>query len=175
MRRTVLRAQNVSRMCFCCGLENPAGLHAQFLETDADEVVVAFTPQPAQQGYPGRLHGGLASALLDEAIGRAVSIAAPETWGVTVELAVRYRSPVPIGRPAFVVARIDRDRGRMFEGSGEIRLEDGTVAVSATGRYLRLPIARIAQGDIHAEWLPDPRPVPGYIDVPDGPTREPRA
>lgn len=175
MRVAVLRAQNVSRLCFCCGLQNPAGLHAQFLETETGEIVVDFTPQPTQQGYPGRLHGGLASALLDEAIGRAVSIADPDTWGVTVDLAVRYRSPVPVGRPVFVVARIDRDRGRVFEGSGEIVLEDGTIAVSATGRYLRLPIARIAEGDLHAEWLPDPRPVPSYVDVPDGSDSTPRA
>lgn len=167
MKHAIRHAQNVSTSCFCCGLENPAGLHAQFLETEADEVVVLFTPTREHQSYPGRLHGGVASALLDEAIGRAVSIHDPETWGVTIELRVTYRKPVPIDRPALLIARVDVDRRRVFEGSGEIVLEDGSVAVEATGRYLRLPIERIAEGDVHSEWFPDPRPAPAYVEVPD--------
>jgi acyl-coenzyme A thioesterase PaaI-like protein len=167
IRHAVRHAQNVSTSCFCCGLENPAGLHAQFLETEADEVVVLFTPTREHQSYPGRLHGGVASALLDEAIGRAVSIRDAEAWGVTVDLSVRCRKPVPIGRPAILVARIDVDRGRIFEGSGETVLENGDVAVNASGRYVRLPIGRIAEGDVHAEWFPDPRPAPAYVELPD--------
>ncbi|MBC7265606.1 MAG: PaaI family thioesterase [Coriobacteriia bacterium] len=175
MRRAVRNAQNVSKSCFCCGLENPAGLHAQFLETEADEVVVLFTPTREHQSYPGRLHGGVASALLDEAIGRAVSIRDPETWGVTIELSVRYRKPVPLDRPAILIARVDVDRGRIFEGSGEILLEDGSVAVEASGRYLRLPIERIAEGDLHAEWFADPRPAPLYVELPEPSTGGRRA
>lgn len=165
-RHVIRRAQHVSTSCFCCGLENPAGLHAQFLETEADEVVVLFTPTREHQSYPGRLHGGVASALLDEAVGRAISVHDIEAWGVTVELSVRYRKPVPVGRPAILIARIDVDRGRIFEGSGEIVLDDGSVAVEASGRYLRLPIDRIAASDAHAEWFPDPRPAPAYVELP---------
>ncbi|MCX8007907.1 MAG: hypothetical protein N3B11_07360 [Coriobacteriia bacterium] len=57
MRYAVTRAQKISRMCFCCSVENTGGLHAQFLETDGGEVVVLFTPTELHQGYPGRSHG----------------------------------------------------------------------------------------------------------------------
>lgn len=163
MAPSVRAAQNVSRMCMVCGRENPAGLHARFFELDNGELAGVFVPREEHQGYPGRLHGGLASTILDEAIGRAINIADPAAWGVTVELTVRYRKPVPLGNEVHVLARITKDSGRLFEGAGEIRLSDGTVAVEASGKYLRLPIDKIAEGDFDSEWFADDRPLPDSI------------
>lgn len=160
MTERVRSAQNISRMCMVCGVENSAGLHARFYELDNDELVGVFAPQEEHQGYPGRLHGGIASTILDETIGRAINITDPDAWGVTIELTVRYRKPVPLGGDVMAHARITKDSGRIFEGSGEIRLEDGSVAVEARGRYLRLPIDKIADGDFESEWFPDEGPLP---------------
>lgn len=165
MKRTVTGAQNVSRMCLVCGVENDAGLHARFLELEGGELAGVFHPSQQHQGYPGRLHGGLASTILDETIGRAISLTDPDAWGVTVELTVRYRKPVPLDGKVRAIARITKDSGRMFEGRGEIVLDDGTVAVEATGRYIRLPIDRIADGDFEAEWFEDTLPLPATIDA----------
>lgn len=163
--RRVKTTQNVSRMCMVCGTENAAGLHAQFLEVDGDELVAVFTPRAEYQGYPGRLHGGIATTILDETIGRAISIADPDAWGVTVELSVRFRKPVPLDEDVRAIGRITRDGGRLFEGSGEIVLSDGTVAVEATGKYIRMSIDRIADGDFEEEWFADERSHPAEIDV----------
>ncbi|MGB4593538.1 MAG: PaaI family thioesterase [Coriobacteriia bacterium] len=165
MSRRVKTTQNVSRMCMVCGTENTAGLHAQFLEVDGDELVAVFTPRAEYQGYPGRLHGGIATTILDETIGRAIGIADPDAWGVTVELSVRFRKPVPLDEDVRAVGRITRDAGRLFEGSGEIVLSDGTVAVEATGKYIRMDIDRIAEGDFEEEWFGDERSHPTEIDV----------
>lgn len=163
MPERVRSAQNISRMCMVCGVENPAGLHARFYELDTGELAGVFTPREEHQGYPGRLHGGIASTILDEAIGRAINITDADAWGVTIELTVRYRKPVPLGSEIIAHARITKDSGRIFEGSGEIRLEDGSVAVEARGRYLRLPIDRIADGDFESEWFADEGPLPNTI------------
>lgn len=163
MPPSVRAAQNVSRMCMVCGLENPAGLHARFFELDNGELAGVFVPREEHQGYPGRLHGGLASTILDETIGRAINIADPTAWGVTVELTVRYRKPVPLGGEIHAIGRITKDSGRLFEGTGEIRLADGTVAVEASGKYLRLPIDKIAEGDFESEWFPDEQPLPPTV------------
>ena len=72
MDRKVLAAQNVSRMCMVCGAENPWSLKARFYELDNGELLGVFAPLESHQSYPGRLHGGVASALLDETIGRAI-------------------------------------------------------------------------------------------------------
>lgn len=163
---TVRGAQNVSRMCLVCGSENPYSLKARFLELDSSgELVGLFTPLPEHQSYPGRLHGGVSSAILDETIGRAVNMIDPDAWGVTVELSVKYRKPVPLDSEIKAVARITRDSSRLFEGTGEIVLPDGTVAVEASGKYLKMPIDKIADGDFDSEWFVDGRAVPERIDI----------
>jgi uncharacterized protein (TIGR00369 family) len=162
--RAIRSAQNVSRMCMVCGVENDAGLHARFFELEDGELVGVFTPREQHQGYPGRLHGGIASTILDETIGRAINTSDTDAWGVTIELTVRYRKPVPLDGEIVAHGRITKDSGRIFEGSGEILLDDGSVAVEATGRYLRLPIGTIAEGDFEAEWFADERPLPPSID-----------
>jgi acyl-coenzyme A thioesterase PaaI-like protein len=166
MQRKVTAAQNVSRMCLVCGTENTAGLHARFFELEDGELVGVFRPSPEHQGYPGRLHGGIASAILDETIGRAINAGDADVWGVTVDLTVRYRRPVPLDEELRVVGRITKDSSRLFEGSGEIMLADGAVAVEASGKYLKMPIERIAEGDFDtSDWGTDSHPVPDEIDL----------
>ena len=54
MIRKIRAAQNVSRMCLVCGMENTAGLKARFFEVDGGELVGVFQPREEHQGYPGR-------------------------------------------------------------------------------------------------------------------------
>ena len=56
----------------------------------------------------------------------------------------------------------------MFEGSGELLLPDGGVAATGAGKYLRLPLSRIADFDTDAqEWRVNALPTdPDEIPVP---------
>jgi len=166
MERRVLGSQNVSRMCLVCGTENAAGLRGRFYELDDGQILGLFRLRPEHQSYPGRLHGGIISAALDETIGRAITIVHPGAWGVTAELTVRFRKPVPLDRGLRVVGRITRDARRLFEGTGEVLLDDGTVAAEASGKYLRLPIEEIAAGGFdESQWYADDREPPEYVDI----------
>lgn len=139
-------------MCFCCGLENRFGLKSRFYELETGELLAVFQPANEHQGYPGRLHGGLAATILDETIGRAIMIARSDSlWGVTVEFSMRLKQPVPLDREIRVLARVLRDGKRLFEGSGEIVLPDGHVAVQGQGRYLKMDIEKIADFDIEEQ------------------------
>jgi len=161
MQHQVTHKQESSRMCFVCGLDNPYGLKAFFYELENGELVGIFQPGEEHQGYPGRLHGGIASTILDETIGRAIMIEHNQIWGVTIEINVRYRKPVPLDREIRVVGRITRDTSRAFEGTGEILLEDGTAAVEARGKYFKMPYDEISDEEVSAlEW----RVVPGEDD-----------
>jgi uncharacterized protein (TIGR00369 family) len=170
-RRKVTGAQNVSRMCLVCGAQNALGLQGRFyeLEPEGDEgpaLLGVFTVREEHQSYPGRLHGGISSAILDETIGRAIRIREPDAWGVTAELTVRYRRPVPTEGEVRAVGRITRDTRRLFEGSGEIVLEDGTVAVEANGRYVKMTIGDITGDDFDvAEWVTDEREHPDEVEL----------
>ena len=170
MNRRVRGAQNVSRMCLVCGTENTAGFNARFFELEGGELAGVFRPREEHQGYPGRLHGGLATALLDETIGRAINISDTQTWGVTVEFTVRFRKPVPLDREVRAIGRITRDSSRVFEGTGEIVLEDGTIAVEARGKYVKMAIEGIVDTDfVQNEWFADTQPLPAEIALDEGP------
>jgi acyl-coenzyme A thioesterase PaaI-like protein len=141
-------------MCLVCGLKNPYGLHASYYELDNGDLVCVFRPREHHQSYPGRTHGGITAAVLDETIGRAVMHARDlPTWGVTVEFSIKYRKPIPYDQDLRAVGRITSDSGRIFEGTGELLLADGTIAAEAVGKYLKMPIDKIADFDADAqEW-----------------------
>ena len=160
MRYRVVRKQPNSRMCVVCGLRNPFGLRAQFYELETGEVLALFHPRDEHQSYPGRLHGGIATAILDETIGRVGLIKYGEDiWGVTVEFQARFRRPVPLAEEIRVIGRITADTRRTFTGTGEILLPDGRVAVEGMGKYIKLPIDKITDFDVDAEeWRVTPDP-----------------
>ncbi|RKX96094.1 MAG: PaaI family thioesterase [Spirochaetes bacterium] len=153
MPKIITNKQPNSHMCFVCGLKNKFGLKARFFEIEEKELVGIFDPADEHQGYPGRLHGGIASTILDETIGRAVLIEHKDSWWVTAELSVRFKKPVPIDGPIKVVGRITGSRGRIFEGTGEILLADGTAAVTATAKYFAQPIGDIVENEDFADEM----------------------
>ncbi len=170
-RRRVIAAQNVSRMCLVCGADNPWGLRGRFYvlepgEAGVPELLGVFTAREEHQSYPGRLHGGVSTAILDETIGRAITIAHPGVWGATAELTVRFRKPLPTVGEVRCLGRITRDTRRLFEGTGEILLDDGTVAVEARGKYVKLDLADITDADFaESEWFADERETPRTVDL----------
>jgi acyl-coenzyme A thioesterase PaaI-like protein len=154
MLHTVTAKQPNSKMCLVCGLKNPFGLHTSFFELDNNELLAVFKPSGEHQSYPGRLHGGIISTILDETIGRAIMIQSEgDIWGVTVDLQIRFKKPVPLDEELRVIGRITKDSSRFFEGTGELLLQDGTVAATGHGKYLKVPFEKIADFDVdHQEW-----------------------
>jgi acyl-coenzyme A thioesterase PaaI-like protein len=154
MKHRITGKQQNSKMCFLCGLKNPFGLKGNFYELENNEIVCLFTPAEEHQSYPGRLHGGIITAVLDETIGRAIMMTAKEEiWGVTIEFTTRFRKQIPLNQELRVVGRITNETNRAFEGTGEILLPNGEVAASGYGKYLRMPLNKISDFDpITQEW-----------------------
>lgn len=158
MKHTILKKQNIGRKCFVCGKENDFGLKTDFYELDNGELLGICSFLEGHQSFPGRVHGGITAALLDETIGRAVNIKNPDVWGVTIELSTKYRKPVPLEGEVKIIGRITKETNRMFEGTGEIILENGDVAVTAVGKYIKLPIEKITDCNLEgesSEWFPN--------------------
>jgi len=151
----IVNRQNISKNCFVCGVENSFGLKTKFYETKSEEVIAVFTPKELHQSYPNILHGGISATILDETIGRALMIKyGSESFGVTVELNLRYKKPVPLNQELKVVARVTNDKGRLFEGTGELILPNGDVAVKAKGKYMKKEIKDIVEKDFASdEWI----------------------
>jgi uncharacterized protein (TIGR00369 family) len=169
VKHKVIKKQHISKMCFVCGEKNDFGLHAKFYETDANELVALINPSEQHQGYPGRMHGGIAATILDETIARSICNGKTEQiWGVTLELKTKFRKPVPLGQEVKVVGRVTNEGIRSFEGSGEIVLQNGEIAVTAEGKYLKMNIEKIANDrGINDDWFYSESPAdPSEIEIP---------
>lgn len=162
------RSQNLSRDCFICGVENQYGVKTRFYQSRNKEVIALFTLLPEHQSYPGVAHGGLSAAILDETIGRAImAYHGQNTFGVTLDLHMRYRRPVPLDTPLHVIGRVISEQGRTFEGSGELLLPDGRIAVSAHGKFIKRRAEQITDANFETEaWFEPWEPAPQHIQIP---------
>lgn len=124
--------------CFGCGELNRHGLQLRFTpDPDGNGVSTQFCPSPRVEGYPGVVHGGILTTVLDEVM--AWSLYRHEIWAATGALTTRYRQPVRIGETTQAVGYMLRDRRRVLEMRGEIRrLADGAVLAEATATFVRV-------------------------------------
>ncbi len=129
-----------SRMCFVCGLENPAGLHLHFYETAPGEVTATYTAPEHFQGYPGVLHGGIVATLLDEITGRAL-MGPPENprFMYTAKIEVKYRRNVPLGVPLRLVGKALAVKARTATAWGGLYDPEGTLLAEATALLVDVP------------------------------------
>jgi uncharacterized protein (TIGR00369 family) len=125
-----------NQLCYVCGSKNEAGLRVAFeIDRDAKSIKGRFTPAAAHQGYEGIVHGGIISALLDEAMAKlAFSLGLP---AVTAEMTVKFRSPAAPGEELLVTGRLlNIDRRLVL---GEAKVEKGLIVIAeATGKLVKV-------------------------------------
>ncbi|NIV33757.1 MAG: PaaI family thioesterase [Anaerolineae bacterium] len=139
-----------SRMCFVCGIENSIGLKLSFYTDDEGRCIVRFRPRPEHQGFPGQLHGGIISTLLDETMGRVLTM--EDVWAMTGRLEIKFRKPVPLDQELTIVGELTRSRSRAYEARGEIQLPDGTTLVEGDGMYIRIPDEVVEQAKTELDF-----------------------
>ncbi|KAF2171871.1 hypothetical protein M409DRAFT_18103 [Zasmidium cellare ATCC 36951] len=89
-------------------------------------------------GHAGLLHGGVASMLLDEAMGRACFPLLPEQVGVTVRMEINYQAPIPLDSIVLIRAHTEKVEGRKAWTEATIEDPDtGVVYVKATGHFVQ--------------------------------------
>ena len=123
--------------CFGCGPSHPTGLHVRCFRTDAG-VASPVCIAKQYEGPPGGTHGGIVAAYLDEILAGAVLRGVGE-MGVTGELTVRYRRPVPTERALLGQGRLVADHGKYVDVEGEI-VDPVTKEQLATARGRFFPI-----------------------------------
>lgn len=123
--------------CFVCGNENPHGIGITMFVNDDGVLTSEFTLNEAHQGPPGNSHGGASAAVLDEAMGLVVWAAGHKVAAVNLE--INYHKPLPLNQPLTLEAWITEIKKRKISSTGEIKLPDGTIAVSGRGIYVVAP------------------------------------
>ena len=84
------------------------------------KVCAEFTFSKAHQGYKDIVHGGLLSAVLDEAMAKASLMQGMPA--VTAEITVRFRNPLLVNERAVVEAEIKRVNRKIVETSAVIKV-----------------------------------------------------
>ena len=122
--------------CVVCSSANARGLYLKCDVDDDGSVKATFQCDESFEGYPGILHGGVISSILDGAMGNCMFACGRAT--VTVEMTTRFRHPVVTGREATVSARITRVSHPLYLLEAEI-VQDGKVKATANGKYYDQP------------------------------------
>lgn len=124
-------------VCYVCGSSNPNGIGISWYADEKNTIYSEFVLDESQQGPPGHAHGGASAAILDEAMGAAVWRSGFNV--AVVNLEINYKRPLPLGQVLKLEARLSEIKNKKICATGEIRLSDGTIAVSGTGIFLEAP------------------------------------
>lgn len=119
--------------CFACGRDNPIGMRLR-IEIGDGTARTSWQPAEDHVGWSDKVHGGLIATLLDEVMAWAPS--SFDSWAVTAEMTVRYRSPAMPGEALAATAHVAQRRRRIYEVVGEVRGADGRLVAEGRGRYL---------------------------------------
>lgn len=124
--------QSSTHRCFVCGIDNPCGLKLKFFGDGEGTVWTDCIFTQDFEGYPGIVHGGIISSVLDETAGRAVlTHERPDFVLVTGKLIVNFRNPVKINTKIKVTGQVTRNNGRVIQARSWMQNEDGIVLADA--------------------------------------------
>ncbi len=141
-----------TRSCFVCGESNPVGLKLTS-ETDGRTVQLRFRPGPEHVGFKQTVHGGLIATVLDEIMVWACAVRT-QRFAYCAELTVRYLQPVQPQQELLAVAElVENRRNRIFAARAELRNRAGVALASASGKYLPIKEANVA--DFASDFVGD--------------------
>jgi acyl-coenzyme A thioesterase PaaI-like protein len=129
------------------GVANPMGIAAQ-LWRDGDDTCMQVTLGKAFEGAPGRAHGGVVAAILDEVMGAVNALHGALAF--TAQLDITYHAPTPFGEPILARAWLARrdDRKRYVEAT---LFADDLMVASAKGLFITVDRATLLESLVTPE------------------------
>lgn len=97
----------------------------------------------------GVLHGGIAAAVLDNALGATASLSVDETGRapfLTISMTTQFLAPAREGMSLTATGRITGGGRSMLFVEGVLENGDGTLIATATGVFKRVPQDRLPGG-----------------------------
>lgn len=129
--------------CFVCEPNNAAGLQIPFFHDIERNVITAeFSLSDSFSGAPTMLHGGVALAVLDEAMAWAC-IAVGRQWAVTSETSTKFHRAIYVDKPHVVEAEIVTQTDTQLVTSGRIINIKGVIRAEATATFTALGEAQM--------------------------------
>jgi acyl-coenzyme A thioesterase PaaI-like protein len=119
--------------CIRCSKDNSSALALEFFIREDNGVQAEFACNKFCQGYPGFVHGGISSLLLDSAM--ANCLFAHQIVAVTARLIVRFLFPVAVDQTAVVKAWIREYEPPLYVLESELE-QDGRTLVRASAKFI---------------------------------------
>jgi len=134
----VLLRPKADNACVGCGDANPFSLGLTFVHDKTNGWIRTFVkPDMRMQGSLGITHGGFVALLLDETMGKSLSVQSIKA--PTAQLSVNFRKPLTLGTEYEVRSWIERRIGRKNLVKGMIvSTADGSVVADADALFLTL-------------------------------------
>lgn len=121
--------------CFGCSQTNPIGLQLKFDHSN-NSTTTQWTPTREYEGFPGVLHGGIISTIIDEVMAKAIEH--KNIYAVTVEMNVKFIKKTPIDKPLTAKAVLIKKRRKVLLLKAEILNEANEKTAEGTGKYFML-------------------------------------
>lgn len=131
------------RNCFVCGMDSRNGLKVQF-ELSGRGVRASYTPNSDFEGFKGIVHGGIISALLDEAMWKSVN-GLSGSLTMTVKIEVRFKRPGIVGTTLVIEGEVTGKKRRVYETQGVVTDPEGNVIAEATGLFMEVDKEKAAR------------------------------
>ncbi len=123
--------EQVYENCFVCGKKNPIGLKMSF--NYQDKLATASFALPKHlEGYDGIIHGGIVSAILDEAMAKI--ILHNNIKAFTVNLNVDFKKPLKPEHPYVVEGSISVLRKKTVLTTASI-FDGNTIYATAAAKF----------------------------------------
>ena len=120
--------------CFCCGKKNDRGLQLDYAYPKEGRAETRLVVPDYFTGWRELTHGGLISMLLDETMAHACITRGLQ--GVTAELTVRFKEPLPVGSTIVVSGRAEEPKTRVVKTEAELTDESGTVYATGSAKFI---------------------------------------
>jgi acyl-coenzyme A thioesterase PaaI-like protein len=121
--------------CIGCGAGNPSSLKLSFLHDLRNSTVNTWlSPSHRLQGAMGTVHGGMVSLLLDEIMGKALSVQSIKA--PTAKIEVNFRRPMHIGMRYHCWSLLEGTHGRKHDVRGAIVNQQGEVIADGRGLFV---------------------------------------
>ena len=126
---TYHQTRQIHADCHLCGDLGPL----RFALLAPGQVCGEFIGRRHHQGYPGLIHGGVISSLLDAAMTHCLFSLGHQA--LTAELQVRFLAPAPLQTPLRLTGRLLSQRRQLFQLEAELREGDRPLA-RASAKFL---------------------------------------
>jgi uncharacterized protein (TIGR00369 family) len=136
----VINRNTLEHHCFGCGTLNEFGLQLAFRRARGG-VWAELRPDRRYEGYVGIVHGGVLTAMLDEAMSWAIT--AEGQFAMTARLNTTFRRPARVGSVLRVEGQVVEQRRRLIDATATITdVDSGAVVAVADGRFMRVSAAQ---------------------------------